>query len=145
MRTVNSVVLLGNIAREPDMKITANNKEFATFVMATHRESGKDGEKFSVSEFHNIVAWGNLAHIAKNFCVKGRLVYIEGHIKTRSWNHENGTRVFRTEIIATNIIALSTDPVKEGIAKNNEKSEIDNLDSREFFNSEESDFFRTDE
>jgi len=152
MRTVNTVTLLGNIARNPEMRVTVNGKEFATFVIATHRESLRDGEKVTIPEFHNLVAWGNLAQIAKNFCTKGRLVYIEGHLKTRSWDHESGVRVFRTEVITTNIIALSLQESEEYEKsqkklsvpeKQEEKIETDSY-SDDFFSATEDDFFSID-
>lgn len=146
MRTVNTVTLLGNIARSPEMKVTMAGKEFATFVIATHRESMRDGEKITIPEFHNLVAWGNLAHIAKNFCKKGRLVYIEGHLKTRSWDHESGVRVFRTEVITTNIIALSSEEAEkyssEELINTKEEPLLENSD--DFFSATEDDFFSTD-
>lgn len=146
MRTVNSVTLLGNIAREPEMRMTASGKEFATFVIATHRDSMKDGGRTTVPEFHNLVSWGNLAHIAKNFCTKGRLVYIEGHLKTRSWEHENGARIFRTEVIATNIIALSPSEyadMQEGADDETGEDADDALSNDSFFDVSENDFFST--
>lgn len=140
MRTVNSVTLLGNIAREPDMRVTSSGKEFATFVIATHRETLKNGERSTIPDFHNLVAWGNLAQIAKNFCNKGRLVYIEGHLKTRSWEGDNGEKVFRTEVIATNIIALSpSDSFTE--SHNDSGGNIENINTEDFFNASEDDFF----
>lgn len=150
MRTVNTVTLLGNIARQPEMRVTVNGKEFATFVIATHRESIRDGEKITIPEFHNLVAWGNLAHIAKNFCIKGRLVYIEGHLKTRSWDHESGLRVFRTEVITTNIIALSSQEADEYEKTKTPISSVEKIDtsseedSDDFFSATEDDFFATE-
>jgi len=137
MRTVNSVTLLGNIVREPDMRMTAGGKEFATFVMATHRDSLKEGERTTVPDFHNLVAWGSLAQIVRRFCSKGRLVYIEGYLKTRSWESESGERISRTEVIATNLIALSSDEEQRS------KEALPPLDrSDTFFNASEDDFFK---
>jgi single-strand DNA-binding protein len=107
MRTVNTVTLLGNVAREPMARNTTGGKVFSTFVIATNREWGAGEEIKSIPEFHNIVAWGKLSEIAEKFCTKGRLVYIEGYLKTRSWDHDSGAKIFRTEIVATNIIALN--------------------------------------
>lgn len=140
MRTVNTVTLLGNIARPPEMKTTIAGKEFATFVIATHRESVKDGQKITIPEFHNLVAWGNLAHIAKSFCMKGRLVYIEGHLKTRSWDHESGQRIFKTEVITTNIIALSSEEANEYKEKASSETPLEE-DSDDFFSATKDDFF----
>lgn len=108
MRTVNTVTLLGNVVRPPEKRITASGKVFVTFIVATQREVQRYGNKTTESEFHNVLAWGGLAGIASNFCKKGALVYIEGSLKTRSWNHENGLKVFKTEIVANNIISLKS-------------------------------------
>jgi single-strand DNA-binding protein len=149
MRTVNSVTLMGNIARAPEKRVTIGGKVFATFVIATHKESVKNGERSTNSEFHNIVAWGNLANIAENFCKQGGLVYLEGYLKTRSWNHENGAKIFRTEIVATNIISLNNNETEEDPSlyqKNSRdtKEKDDFFDIKEdesFFNASPDDFF----
>ncbi|MEI7511299.1 MAG: single-stranded DNA-binding protein [Candidatus Peregrinibacteria bacterium] len=137
MRTVNTVTLLGNIARIPLVRTTTNGKKFSTFVLATHREWVEGEERKSTPEFHNIVAWGNLAEIAENFCSKGRLVYVEGYLKTRSWEHENGAKIFRTEVVATNIIALNK-PM--GHEEEGEMSDMPVVDEDDFFASSDTDF-----
>lgn len=156
MRTINKVILLGNVARAPELKTTINGKTFCTFTIATHKEFFKDNQKVTVPEFHNVVAWGNLGEIAGNFCEKGRLVYLEGNLKTRNWEGDSGGKVFRTEIIASNLIALS--PSKEQGAENEDSYQsdspnVDHLNSSrkatqisavnedDFFGASEDDFF----
>ncbi len=135
MRTVNSVTLLGNVVKDAELKMTLNGKEFSTFTLATNRDLPKGSLTPSISEFHGIVAWGPLARIASTFCTKGKLVYLEGYLKTRSWEVEGGKKLYRTEIIATNIIALSP----EGVPHHEELAVAPGDD--EFFSASEDDFF----
>lgn len=108
MRTINKVILVGNVTRDPEIKTTTNGQPIATFGIATNRTwVTANHEKKSSAEFHNIVVWGKLAEICHSFLRKGKLVYIEGYLKTRSWDNENGIRSFRTEIVANDMIILS--------------------------------------
>lgn len=108
MRTINKVILVGNVTRDPEIKTTTNGQPIATFGIATNRTWVTAGhEKKSSAEFHNIVVWGKLAEICHTFLHKGKLVYIEGYLKTRSWDNESGIRSFRTEIVANDMIILS--------------------------------------
>ena len=146
MRTVNSVTLLGNVVRLPERKITSGGKVFSTLVVATHKDSLKNGEKNTSSEFHNVVAWGRLSNIAENFCKKGRLVYIEGYLKTRSWNHENGAKIFRTEIVASNVIAVAGQDFDNKKDEENKEGgeaglEMGNYSEKDFFDTSPEDFF----
>jgi single-strand DNA-binding protein len=106
MKNVNRVFLLGNISREPDIKVTTSGKKVAVFGIATNRDWNRDGEKSSLTEFHNCIAWGRLADLCEMYLAKGQLVYGEGYLKTRSWEDENGTRQFRTEVVLIEIIIL---------------------------------------
>lgn len=107
MRSINKVILIGNLTRDPEMRRTPNEQYVATFGMATNREwMTKDGRKQASSEFHDIVCWGRLAEIANQFLKKGKAVYIEGYLKTRSWDDATGIKKFRTEIVAQDLIML---------------------------------------
>lgn len=78
-----------------------------TFVLATNRTwYDGNGQKQSQAEFHNVLAWGKIADICQRFLQKGTLLYVEGYLKTRSWDHENGARLFRTEIVAQDVLVL---------------------------------------
>ncbi len=107
MRSINKVILVGNITRDPQIRKTTNGQTIVTFGLATNREwVGSDRQKQSLAEYHNIVAWGRLAELCEELLKKGKLVYIEGYLKTRSWDHESGVKIFRTEIVANDMIML---------------------------------------
>lgn len=107
MRSVNKVILIGNLTRDPDFKQTATGQPIATFGIATNRAwVTRDNEKHSSSEFHELVAWGKLAEICKKYLNKGKLIYIEGYLKTRSFETPEGVKKFRTEIVVNDMIML---------------------------------------
>jgi single-strand DNA-binding protein len=90
MRTVNKVILIGNITRDPSIKTTEGNKKVALFTIATNRYyKTADGEQKSESEFTNCVTWGSLAERCEKFLTKGKLVYAEGRLKTRVIDKED--------------------------------------------------------
>ncbi len=108
MRTVNKVILIGNITRDPAIKTTENNKKIALFTIATNRYyKTADWEQRSESEFTNCVTWGNLAERCEQFLTKGKLVYAEGRLKTRVIEKEDWTKMYKTEIVVSNIIFLN--------------------------------------
>lgn len=106
MRSVNKVILIGNLTRDPEMKQTQSGQPVVTFGIATNREwmtSGSDRKKST--EFHEVVAWARLAELCHKYLKKGKLVYLEGYLKTRSWEAEGGKR-FRTETVLQDMIML---------------------------------------
>ncbi len=107
MKSVNKVTLLGNVTRDPELKATANGQSVATFGLATNRV-WKDhaGEKQTLAEYHNLVAWGGLADFCAISVKKGKPLYIEGYLKTRSWDGPEGSKIFRTEIVVENLVLL---------------------------------------
>ncbi len=108
MRTVNKVILIGNITRDPMVKTTESNKKIALFTIATNRYyKTAEGEQKSESEFHNCVTWGNLAERCENFLNKWKLVYAEGRLKTRVIEKEDWTKSYKTEVVVSNIIFLN--------------------------------------
>ncbi len=107
MRSVNKVILVGNITRDPEIKNTGSGQSIVTFGLATNREwITANGEKQSLAEYHNIVGWGKLAEICHQYLKKGRLIYIEGYLKTRSWDSPEGAKIFKTEIVMQDMIML---------------------------------------
>ncbi|MFT7183949.1 MAG: single-strand DNA-binding protein [Oceanicoccus sp.] len=107
MRSVNKVVLIGNLTRLPELKATASGQSIVTFGLATNRQwTTSGGEKRTSAEFHECVAWAKLAEICNSYLKKGMLVYVEGYLKTRSWDMDDGTRRFRTEIVLQDMIIL---------------------------------------
>lgn len=108
MRTVNKVILIGNVTRDPSIKNIENNKKVALFTIATNRYyKTAEGENKSESEFHNCVAWGNLAERIESFLVKGKLVYIEGRLRTRVIEKDENTKLYKTEVVVSNLIFLN--------------------------------------
>lgn len=115
MRSINKVILIGNLTRDPEIKQTGNGQTIVTFGMATNREWVTQGrEKKSLAEFHNVVAWGKLADICGQYLKKGKFVYVEGYLKTRSWDSPEGVKIFKTEIVAQDMIMLDKRPKEEG-------------------------------
>lgn len=107
MRSINKVILVGNLTREPEMKETTGGQPITTFGLATNRAwVTRSGDKNQSAEFHELVAWGKLAEICHQFLRKGKLIYIEGYLKTRSWDNEDGTKRFRTEVVINDMVML---------------------------------------
>jgi len=107
MRSINKVVIIGNVTRDPQIKTTPNGQTMATFGIATNRDwVTKDGQDHSSAEFHDVVAWSRLAELCSQHLKKGKLVYVEGYLKTRSWEDESGTKKFRTEVVIHDMIML---------------------------------------
>lgn len=111
MRSVNKVIIVGNLTRDPEMRETPSGQKVTTFGVATNREwvTGA-GEKKTSAEFHECVAWSNLAEICEKYLKKSKLVYLEGYLKTRSWESEEGVKKFKTEIIVRDMIMLDKRP-----------------------------------
>lgn len=111
MRSVNKVILIGNLTRDPELRQTSNGQNIVTFGLATNREWVTSGEeKKSSAEFHECVAWAALAEVCSKYLKKSKLVYIEGYLKTRSWDTEEGIRKFKTEIVVEDMIMLDKRP-----------------------------------
>ena len=107
MRGVNRVMLIGNLGKDPDIQFLEGNIAVAKFSLAT-TETYKDrnGKLVSQTEWHIVVLWRGLAELAQKYLHKGSLVYIEGRLKTRSWEDKEGNKKFATEIIGDNLIML---------------------------------------
>ena len=107
--SLNKVQLIGNLTAEPEVRETPNWQKVATFSVATNRK-WKDaaGMLQEDTEFHNCVAWRGLADIAEQYMHKGKKVYIEGYLKTRTWDDTAGVKRHKTEVVADNIILLSS-------------------------------------
>ena len=88
------------------MKNTQGGQTTVSFGIATNREWSSNGEKKSSTEFHEVVAWAKLGEICHTYLRKGKLVYIEGYLKTRSWDTEDGDRRFRTEVVIQDMVML---------------------------------------
>lgn len=107
MRGVNRVTLIGNLGKDPDMQYLEGNIGVAKFSLAT-TETYKDrgGKLVSQTEWHTVVLWRGLAELAQRYLHKGSLVYIEGRLRTRSWEDKEGNKKFATEVVGDNLIML---------------------------------------
>jgi len=107
--SVNKVMLIGNLGRDPEIRYTTSGQAVANFTLATtEKYTNKAGDKQEDTEWHRIVAWGRLAEICGEYLTKGRMVYIEGSIRTRSWEDKEGNTKWTTEIVARNMQMLGS-------------------------------------
>jgi len=107
MAGLNKVMIIGNVGTEPEMRYTANGNPVTTFRIATSRTfTSPDGERREETEWFNVVTWARLAETCSQFLQKGRRAYVEGRLRTRSWEGQDGQRRFRTEIIANTVLFL---------------------------------------
>ncbi len=109
MNSLNKVQLIGNVTAVPEIRETPSGQKVATFSLATNR-SWKDatGAKQDQAEYHNIVVWGNLAWIVESYVTKGKKIYAEGRLQTRSWEDQAGQKKYKTEIVCESLILLSS-------------------------------------
>jgi single-strand DNA-binding protein len=105
---INKVILVGRLGKDPEIRSTPNGTSVAKFTIATDEKfTDRSGEKQERTEWHNIVAWGKLGEICGQYLRKGKLVYIEGSIRTDSWDDkESGQKKYRTEIVANTMKML---------------------------------------
>ena len=114
-RSLNKVLLIGNLTRDPESRYTPNQTLVCSFGMATNREwVSENVEKQSSVEYHNLVVWSKLAEICKNLLHKGNKVYVEGRLQTRDWQTKDGQQRRTTEIVVENMILLSSKGAGEG-------------------------------
>ena len=101
MAGVNKAILVGRLGKDPEIKYTPSGTAIANFTMATSENyKDKDGQKQERTEWHRIVAFGKLAEICGEYLAKGKQVYVEGRIQTRSWDDKDGNKKYMTEIVA---------------------------------------------
>ncbi|MEM7052095.1 MAG: single-stranded DNA-binding protein [Acidobacteriota bacterium] len=105
---VNKVILVGNLGRDPEVRNTPSGQSVASFSLATNRRwTDREGQRQEQTEWHNIVCWGKQAEIAGRFLQKGKQIYVEGRLQTRSWDDRNtGEKKYRTEIVCDNFQML---------------------------------------
>ena len=107
MASVNKVILIGRLGRDPELRYTQGGQAVANFTLATNeRFANKSGEQQERTEWHRIVAWGKTAELSAQYLSKGRSVYIEGRLQTREWEDKEGQKRSTTEIVAQNVTFL---------------------------------------
>jgi len=109
MASLNRVLLIGNLGADPELSYTPSGTAKATIRLATHEVwTNKEGERGERTEWHRIIAWGRLAEICGEYLAKGRQIFIEGRLQTRSWEDREGNKRWTTEIIASNMQMLGS-------------------------------------
>jgi len=104
MASINKVILIGNLGRDPELRYTPSGQAVANFTLATNeRFSNKEGEKQERTEWHRIVAWGRTGELCAQYLSKGRSVYLEGRLQTREWEDKEGQKRRTTEIVAQTV------------------------------------------
>lgn len=106
-RGLNKVMMIGYLGRDPEMRLTPSGRAVTTFVISCNRSwNAPDGERHLETEWFNVVAWGNLAEICKQYLFKGLQVYIEGRLQSRRWEDTEGCKHTSVEIIASEMMIL---------------------------------------
>lgn len=123
-RSLNKVILIGNLTKDPELRYTPQGTAVCTFGLATNRSWTTDGgEKREDTEFHRVVAWNKLAELCSQLLFKGRKVYIEGRLQTRSWTGQDGNQRQTTEIVAEEMIILDNRQAEAGRETQSVKAE----------------------
>ncbi len=106
--SVNKVTLIGNLGQDPEIRYTQNQIPVVTMNIATSEyRQGADGQKQETTEWHRVIAWNKLAENCHKYLVKGKTIYVDGKLQTRSWDDKTGQKRYTTEIVAQNIQFLS--------------------------------------
>lgn len=117
MASVNKVILVGNLGRDPEIRYTQTGTPVTNFTMATsERWTDPSGEKREKTEWHRIVVWGKQAEVAAEYLRKGRQVYIEGSLQTREWTDREGNKRYTTEVRAQRLQLLGRPDDRQGQA-----------------------------
>ena len=115
-RGLNKVMIIGNLGHDPEMRYTPSGRPVTTFSVAASRSwNTADGERHTDTEWFNVVTWGNLAEICKQYLTKGQQVYVEGRLQTRSWEDKDGQKRYTTELVANQVTSLQPRTREDGI------------------------------
>ena len=126
MASLNKVMIIGNLGSEPEMRFTPSGNPVTSFRVATNRVyNTPEGERREETEWFTVITWGRLAEQCNQFLGKGRLVYAEGRLRTRTWESQDGQKHYRTEVIANRVTfldrqvaaALPEDKVEEPVGE----------------------------
>jgi single-strand DNA-binding protein len=136
-RGLNKVMIIGHLGRDPEMRYTPSGRPVTTFTVATSRSwNTVDGERHQETEWFNVVAWGNLAEICKQYLTKGQQVYVEGRLQTRRWDDKEGNKHSSVEIVANEMMMLGdrrdANNTEKHAAETTEETEPPSTDEDEF-------------
>jgi single-strand DNA-binding protein len=129
MVSVNRITIIGNLGNEPEMRFTPSGRPVTSFRVATNwRYTTPDGERREETEWFSIVAWGRLAEQCNQFLTKGRLVYVEGRLRLRMWDGQDGQRRARNEIVADRVKFLDRQSAVVNVENKVEESETGEIE-----------------
>ncbi|MFC1977660.1 single-stranded DNA-binding protein [Chloroflexota bacterium] len=129
MVSVNKMIVIGNLGSEPEMRFTPNGRPVTSFSVATNwRYTTAEGERREETEWFTVVAWGRLAEQCNQFLTKGRLAYVEGRLRTHTWEGQDGQKRSRNEIVANRVSFLDRQTAASLPGGRVEEGEIDELD-----------------
>ena len=127
-RGLNKVQIIGHLGKDPEMRYTPSGRPVTTFSVAVSRSwNSADGERHAETEWFNVVAWGNLAEICKQYLVKGQQIYIEGRLQTRRWDDKEGQKHTSVEIVANEMMMLGDR--RDTTTNNNQETEATPADN----------------
>lgn len=130
MASVNKVIVLGNLGKDPELRHLPNGDAVCNFSLATTESwKDKDGNKQDKTEWHNVVIFRKLAEIAGEYLKKGRPVYIEGRLQTRKWQDKEGKDRYTTEIVADQMQMLGSREEAKEVAKTPASANFDDMES----------------
>ena len=119
MASVNKVMVMGRLGQDPELRYTQNQTAVCSLNVATTEfKQGQDGQREEMTEWHRIVVWGKQAENASKYLAKGRGIFVEGRLSTRSWEDQNGQKRYTTEIVANNVQFLSSGNDNQGQNQN---------------------------
>lgn len=128
MVSVNKIIVIGNLGSEPEMRFTPNGRPVTSFSIATNwRYTTGEGERKEETEWFTVVTWGKLAEQCNQFLAKGRLVYVEGRLRTHSWEGQDGQKRHRNEIVASRVSFLDRQATAPLAGEKMEEGAIDEM------------------
>lgn len=127
---VNKAIIVGNLGADPELRYTSSGQPVCDMRVATKETwKGRDGEKKERTEWHRVVIWGKQGENVSKYLSKGRQVYVEGRIQTRSWEDREGQKRYTTEIVANNVVFLQGGGRRGGTSEKNEPPPMDDFDA----------------
>ncbi len=129
MASLNKVMIIGNLGKDPEMRFTPSGNPVTSFSVATNRVyTTSEGERREETEWFTVVTWSKLAEQCNQFLTKGRLVYVEGRLRTHTWESQDGQKHYRTEIVANSVRFLDRQSVAPLPGEKAEEAGVDELE-----------------
>ena len=128
MASLNKVILIGNVGNDPEMRYTPDGKPVTSFNLAVSRRyTTREGERREETEWFTVVTWNRLAETCNQFLARGRRAYVEGRLRSRVWEGQDGQKRFRNEIIANKVVFLDRQPVAPASEEGAQEEEAEEL------------------